>query len=185
MSAITTKQATYEDLLSVPENQVGEIIDGKLYSQPRPPPKHARAYSALGYSIGGPFDGGINGPGGWWIIDEPELHIQGHVLVPDLAGWKRDRMPNLPDSAWFEQVPDWVCEILSPTTASKDRTIKMPVYAEIGVQYLWLIDPDLRTLEVYQLENQRWSLMASLKDDDNVSQVPFDSISFSLDGLWA
>ena len=184
MSKPAIKDTLYDDFMNLPEHHIGEIINNTLYSQPRPAPKHANAYSVLGYSIGGPFDGGIGGPGGWRIIDEPELHIKGHILVPDLAGWKRERMPELPETAWFELVPDWMCEILSPSTAQKDRMVKMPVYADLGVKHLWLIDPILQTLEVYQLENKRWSLMASLKDEDVVSAVPFDAIEFSLGGLW-
>ena len=184
MSATAQKNATYNDLLALPEHTIGEIINGELYSQPRPAPKHARAYSVLGGKIGGSFDWGGSSPADWWIIDEPELHIDSHVLVPDLAGWKRERMPELPETAWFEVIPDWICEILSPSTARKDRMIKMPLYAALGVAYFWLIDPELQTLEVYQLDNQRWTLMASLKDDDVVSEVPFDALTFSLSELW-
>jgi hypothetical protein len=127
--------ARYEDILALPENLVGEIIAGELHTHPRPAPRHTRAYSALGYSIGGPFDGGIGGPGGWWILDEPEIHLSEHVLVPDIAGWRRERMPELPETAWFELAPDWVCEILSPSTARTDRALKMPIYAAEGVRH--------------------------------------------------
>ena len=179
------KNTLFDDFMALPEHHTGEIIHNVLYSQPRPAPQHANTYSVLGYTVGAPFHGGIGGPGGWWIIDEPELHIEGHILVPDLAGWKRERMPELPETAWFECAPDWVCEILSPSTARKDRMVKMPVYADLGVKHLWLIDPIIKTLEVYQLENQRWSLMASLSEEDKVSAVPFDAIKFCLDSLWA
>jgi Uma2 family endonuclease len=185
MSETALKNPTYDDLLALPENEIGEIIHNVLYSQPRPAPKHARAYSVLGGKLGDSYDWGGGGPGGWWIIDEPELHLQGHILVPDLAGWRKESMPELPDTAWFEIVPEWTCEILSPSTAQKDRMIKMPLYAELGVEHFWLVDPDFKTLEVHQLENQRWSLMAGLKEDDQVRAVPFDAIAFSLGGLWA
>ncbi len=184
MSLPVLKDTLYDDFMALPEHHIGEIIHNVLYSQPRPAPKHTRTSSALGYIVGGPFDGGINGPGGWWILDEPELHIENHILVPDLAGWKRERMPKLPKTVWFECIPDWVCEIFSPSTVKKDRMVKMPVYAELGVKYLWLIDPELKTLEVYQLENQRWSLMASLSEEEKISAVPFDAIEFSLGNLW-
>ncbi|MGB5735345.1 MAG: Uma2 family endonuclease [Thiohalocapsa sp.] len=178
--------ATYEDLLALPEHLVGEIMRGALYTQPRPAPRHARAYSALGYLIGGPFDGGLGGPGGWWIIDEPELHLGGDILVPDLAGWRRKRMPALPETAWFELAPDWVCEILSPSTAATDRAVKMPIYAREQVSNLWLIDPDAHTLEVYERQgNGHWLLLETLRDDDAVSQPPFEATRFSLDGLWS
>ena len=185
MSHVAPKPASYEDLLELPEHLVGEIIGGELHTHPRPAPRHTRAYSALGYWVGGPFDGGIGGPSGWWILDEPELHLGGDVLVPDLAGWRRERMPELPEIAWFELAPDWVCEILSPATARTDRILKMPLYARQAVQHLWLVDPDLRTLEVYTLRDGHWSLTDSLKDDDPVCQPPFDAITFGLDSLWA
>ena len=179
------KPATYDDLLGLPENVVGEIIAGRLVTHPRPAPKHARAYSSLGVKIGNPFDHGENGPGGWWIIDEPELHLERDILVPDLAGWKRERMPRLPETAWFELPPDWVCEILSSSTARVDRAEKLPVYARHGVRYAWLVEPDLRTLEVFENREGQWVLLTVLEDDAAVSQPPFDAISFSLSSLWA
>ena len=123
------KRATYEDVLNAPENKVAEILDGELFLSPRPAPRHAAAASSLGGRVGGPFDGGIGGPGGWWILDEPELHFGEHVLVPDLAGWRRERMPAIPDVAFFTLAPDWVCEVLSPSTARIDRGEKLPIYA--------------------------------------------------------
>lgn len=178
--------ASYNDILDLPEHLVGEIIGGQLYTSPRPAPKHALVYSNMGYTLGGPFHQGIGGPGGWWIIDEPELHLGADIVVPDLAGWRRERLPELPDSAWFELPPDWVCEILSPSTAQNDRGVKMPIYAREGVRHLWLIDPDLRTLEAYTLsDNGLWSLLGTLSDDAPVSVEPFDAIEFPLDRLWA
>lgn len=177
--------ATYENLFDLPENIVGEIVSGRLVTHPRPAPKHAVAYSILGYELQGPFDRGRNGPGGWWILDEPEIHIEGDILVPDIAGWRRERMPKLPETAWFDLAPDWLCEILSPSTARVDRIEKLPIYARWGVKNIWLVDPDLRTLEAYENVGGRWLLVATLKDDDAVSLPPFDAISFSLSGLWA
>jgi len=111
MSRPSPRPARYEDLLALPEHLVGEILAGELYTHPRPAPRHARAYSALGSCIGGPFDGGRDGLGGWWILDEPELHLGVDVVVPDLAGWRRARMPALPEAAWFELAPDWACAV--------------------------------------------------------------------------
>ena len=186
MPLTAKRTASYDDILALPENLVGEILAGELHTHPRPAPRHARAYSALGYTIGGPFDGGLGGPGGWWILDEPELHLGDDVIVPDLAGWRRERMPALPDTAWFELAPDWVCEILSPSTARTDRAIKMSIYAREQVPHLWLVDPDARTLEVYGLrEDGHWLLLATLKEDDPVRQPPFDAVEFRLDVLWA
>ncbi len=184
MSSPAKRQAAYEDLFDLPENLVGEIIAGELHTHPRPAPKHARAYSALGGSIGIPYDFGNEGPGGWWIIDEPELHPGGYILVPDLAGWRREHMATLPENAWFELPPDWVWGILPPT-ARVDRILKMPLYAREEVPHLWPVDPDLRTLEVYRLNSDRhWTLLATLKDDDPISQPPFDATEFSLEVLW-
>ena len=177
--------ATYEDLFDLPEHVVGEIINGRLVTHPRPAPRHARAYSVLGGELQGPYDQGRGGPGGRWILDEPEIHLLGDILVPDIAGWRRERMPRLPEIAWFDLAPDWLCEILSPSTARVDRVEKLPIYARWGVKNVWLIDPDLRTLEALENVDGRWLLMTTLKDDDAVSLPPFDAISFSLGGLWA
>ena len=186
MAEPARRAATYEDIVALPENLVGEILHGVLHTQPRPAPRHARAYSALGGNLGGAFDWGTDGPGGWWIFDEPELHLGGHVLVPDLAGWRRERLPSLPETAWFELAPDWVCEILSPGTTRTDRAIKMPIYAREGIPQLWLVDPDARTLEVYHRQpDGHWLLLATLKEDDAVQQPPFEAVSFSLAMLWA
>ncbi|MGF1642186.1 MAG: Uma2 family endonuclease [Thiotrichales bacterium] len=179
------KPATYEDLLDLPERIVGEIIAGRLVTHPRPAPRHALAYSAIGGAIFEPFGSGRGGPGGWWILDEPELHLDADILVPDLAGWWRERMPKLPETAWFELPPDWICEILSPSTAKVDRVEKLPIYARHGVQHAWLVDPDQRTLEVFELCEGKWLLLTVLANDDAVSQPPFDAISFGLAGLWA
>ncbi len=121
MSDTAKKLATYDDLLAVPDILVAEIVHGQLHTTPRPTPKHTRASSSLGAEISFPYDKGRGGPGGWWILDEPELHLDTHVLVPGLAGWQRERLPELPDTAWFELPPDWVCEILSPSTTHLDR----------------------------------------------------------------
>lgn len=179
------KHATYEDLFDLPENLVGEIINGRLVTHPRPAPRHARSYSSLGMQIGGPYDFGRGGPGGWWILDEPELHLGGHILVPDLAGWRRERMPRLPETAWFELAPDWVCEILSPGTARVDRAEKLPIYAGLGVAHAWLVDPDLRLLESYQNQDGRWLLLGSFQDDAAVPIAPFDAVTLELSLLWA
>lgn len=179
------RPACYDDLADLPEHVVGEIVSGRLVTHPRLAPRHARACSRLGGELDGPFDQGRGGPGGWWIIDEPEIHIGGDILVPDIVGWRRGRMPRLPDSAWFDLAPDWLCEILSPATARVDRIEKLPIYARWGVGHAWLIDPDLRTLEAHQNLAGRWVLTATLKDDDPVALAPFDAISFSLGGLWA
>ena len=187
MATITAERrprATYQDVLDAPAHRVAEILDGILYTHPRPAPPHALASSRLGIDIGGPFDRGHGGPGGWWIIDEPELHLGEDILVPDLAGWRRERMPGLPDTAYFTLAPDWVCEVLSASTRRLDLQEKRPVYAREGVPHLWLVDPADRTLEAFELHDGQWLPIARAKDDDPVSIRPFDAVAFSLGDLW-
>lgn len=179
------RRATYDDLLAVPEHMVAEIINGVLRTQPRPASRHARASSSLGGELYGPFDRGKGGPGGWILLDEPELHLHGDILVPDLAGWRRERMPELPDAAAFELAPDWVCEVLSPSTAATDRAEKVPIYAREHVTHMWLIDPIARTLEACRLESGRWVLIGTWRDDAKVRVEPFEAFELELDGLWA
>ena len=177
------RYATYEDLFDLPENVVGEIIAGELHTHPRPAPAHARASSALGIKVGSPFDQG-GGPGGWWILDEPELHLGSDILVPDLAGWRRARLPTLPKTAWFEVAPDWACEVLSPATARTDRVLKLPRYAAAGVAHCWLIDPDDRTLEAYANQDGRWLLLGTWGSTDQAAIDPFAAVTIDLSGLW-
>jgi Uma2 family endonuclease len=179
------RRATYEDLRAVAKNLIAEIIGGELVTQPRPASLHARASSRLGMELGGPFDRGKGGPGGWILLDEPELHLHGDVLVPDLAGWRRERMPELPDAAAFELAPDWVCEVLSPATAATDRAGKMPIYARERVAHVWLVDPIARTLEAYRLAGDHWTLVGTWRDDAKVHVEPFDALELELAGLWA
>jgi Uma2 family endonuclease len=179
--------ATYQDVLDAPPHMVAELIDGALHLHPRPRPRHAIAHGSLADELISPFQKGRGGPGGWWIIPEPELHLGADVLVPDLAGWRRARMPAPPETAWFALAPDWVCEILSPATRRLDLTSKRALYAEHGVGHLWFVDPDpeVRTLEAFALQDGRWSLIAALKDDEDVRVPPFEAISFGLGALWS
>ena len=177
------RRATYRDVLEAPPHMVAEIVAGTLHTHPRPSPRHAYAYSALGVKIGEPFGYG-GGPGGWWILNEPELHLADDVLVPDIAGWRRERMAALPDTAFFTLAPDWVCEVLSPSTRTLDRRGKRPVYAREGVRHLWFVDPAARSLEAFALRGGGWALIAALRDDDTVSVPPFEAAPFSLGALW-
>jgi len=179
------RPATYEDIQRLPDNVVGEIVDGELYVSPRPSAKHAMATTRLISEIEGPFSSGKGGgPGGWWILVEPELHFQKNVFVPDLAGWKKERLPKIPDADYFELVPDWVCEVLSPSNARLDRTKKVPKYAEMEVKHLWLIDPLATTLEVFRLENSRWALLQAFSEKDKFRAEPFEAMEFDLSSLW-
>ena len=176
------RRASYADLLKVPDRFVAEIIHGKLYTTPRPAPRHAQAETGLGTLLQGPFQFGLSGPGGWWILIEPELHLLGgnEVLVPDLAGWRTERMPSLPESAFFETVPDWICEVISPSTAALDRSEKLPLYAEAGVGHAWLVDPLLQTLEVLRLEAASWRLVTTFHGERQVRAEPFGAIELDL-----
>ncbi|KFA91725.1 Uma2 family endonuclease [Archangium violaceum] len=178
------RKATYEDLETVPPNCVGEIVDGELYVSPRPASPHARAAYRLGTWLGGPFDQGQDGPGGWVILVEPELHLGDDALVPDLAGWRRERMPEMPHTAAFTLAPDWVCEVLSPSTAVLDREKKMKAYAREGVSHLWLVDPLQQELEVYRLERRRWSRQGHWSGEATVHAEPFAVLPLKLATLW-
>jgi len=181
------RRATYDDLIALPEYMVGEIIDGELYASPRPASPHALAASGIGSDLFGRFNRPTNGPdapGGWWILDEPELHLGSEVMVPDLAGWRRECMPRIPDVAYFELVPDWVCEVVSPRTGILDRRRKMPIYAREGVSHLWIVDPILKTLEVYRLESGRWVVASTHGGDDLVRAEPFEAVAFEIVRWW-
>ena len=178
------RPATYDDLVALPDNMVAEILDGELHASPRPADPHTRAASALGMLLGPPFHLGRSGPGGWVILDEPELHFAADVLVPDLAGWRRGRMPAHPQTAYYTIVPDWICEILSPSTSKIDRTKKLAIYAREGVRHAWLIDPLAGMLEVLRLEHGLWSIIATHIDDEVVRVEPFAEIELSLRDLW-
>ena len=180
----SARRATYQDVLDAPAHQVAEIVNGTLYTHPRPAAPHARASSVLGRRIGVPFDDDASGPDGWWIIDEPELHLGEEILVPDLAGWRRTRMPEYPETAYFTLAPDWVCEVLSASTRRLDLHEKRPTYAREEVGHLWLVDPTDRTLEAFELHEGQWVLIATAKDDEPVSIRPFDAITFNLGDLW-
>lgn len=178
------KPATYDDLVALPENMVGQIIDGELIAFPRPASDHAFACSVLMSELGGPFQKGSGGPGGWWILFEPELHFGPDVLVPDLAGWTRERLPEVTRRPWFELAPDWVCEFLSPSTARFDRTKKLPVYARQGVAHVWLVDPLHRTFEAYRRVGAHWLLVTTAGDADRVRAAPFEALELALPSLW-
>ena len=179
------RRATYDDLIAVPSHLVAEIIGGQLHTSPRPGAPHTRAASRMGDLLGGPFDRGVGGPGGWVILDEPELHLHGDVLVPDLAAWRRDRMTKIPQTAAFELAPDWVCEVLSASTEATDRADKMPLYGRERVGHVWLVDPVTRTLEVFSLDGVTYRLTGTHRDEAIVNAPPFEAFGLELAALWA
>jgi Uma2 family endonuclease len=184
MKARSAAKATYEDLLKVPENLIAELIDGELYTWPRPAGPHARFSSVLGMEIGPPYDLGRNGPGGWWILDEPELHLGKNVLVPDLAGWRRERMPKIPSDQRFVIEPDWVCEMITTASAAVVRAKKSRIYAKCGVPWLWLVDPEYRVLEPYKLIDGFWTTRCAFTGDDVFRADPFPEAEIDLASIW-
>ncbi|MEX1367179.1 MAG: Uma2 family endonuclease [Nannocystaceae bacterium] len=185
MSDAARRNATYEDVLAAPEHMVAELLAGELHLHPRPAAPHAAAASALGEELGPPFKRGKGGPGGWIILDEPEIHLGLDVLVPDLGGWRRSTMDHVANTPYFETRPDWVCEVLSPSTEKADRVVKLPIYAREGVSHAWLVNPLLRTLEVLRLHDGRWTTLSTFHDDAMVRAEPFDAVELSLAILWA
>jgi len=183
MASPVKRRATYDDLLQVPDHRVAEIVDGDLYVSPRPGSRPTLAASVLGFELVSRFSPG-RGTGDWWILFGPELHFGDDVLVPDLAGWRRGRMPEFPDIAFFTLAPDWVCEVVSPTTEPLDRAKKMPVYARENVSHLWLVNPMVRTLEVYRLAEGRWLVLGTHEGGARVRPEPFDAVELDLAPLW-
>ena len=177
-------RAIYDALCQVPDDKVAEILDGELIVTPRPALRHASASSGLGGLLWGPFQAGRGGPGGWWILDEPEIHLADDVVVPDLAGWRRERLPAIPDRAFLALAPDWVCEVLSPATVRMDRSRKMRIYGRERVGYVWLLDPIVRTLEVLRLEGVQWLLVGTHDGTEPVNAEPFEATSIDLAMLW-
>lgn len=184
MSIVAKGRATYADLEALPEHLVGEILFGTLVTHPRPHRRHGGASSALGAISANAYQFGIGGPGGWIFVDEPELHLGPHITVPDIAGWRRERMTEPADRAHFEIPPDWICEVLSDRTETYDKGDKRRIYATYRVAHLWHLDPRARTLEVFALQDQNWLLTHTFVFRDEVRAPPFEAISFSLGLLW-
>lgn len=184
MSVSPKPPATYADIEAAPPHLVAEIINGELMTHPRPSPRHGTAATSLADELTGPFQKGRGGPGGWIFVLESEIKFGGDILVPDVAGWRRQRLSSCPERNYFETVPDWVCEILSASTEKRDRTLKMRIYGNAGIHHFWLIDPRLQILEVFENEQGRWMKAGDWNSDDQVRAPPFDAISFSLADLW-
>jgi Uma2 family endonuclease len=187
MGGSAKKEASYADVLNAPPHKVAEIINGELVLSPRPAGPHSVAASALLEELGPPFKRGRGGPGGWIILSEPELHLGRDVLVPDLAGWRRETMSVVANEPYFTIRPDWICEVLSPSTERYDRAAKMAIYASAGVTHAWLVNPLLRTLEILRLSSAtpgQWSGLAVHQDDAKVRAEPFAELELDLSILW-
>jgi Uma2 family endonuclease len=179
------RPATYDDILALPEDVRAELVAGEVVVSPAPLPRHARVQRVLGGVLGGPFDDddGRGGPGGWWIFPEVDVRLGEHVVRPDLAGWRRERL-YAPDVRPIEIVPDWICEILSPSNVSYDRVIKRRIYSEYGVRHFWLVDPDSRTLEALVLEAGRWVDAGSFDETASARISPFESVEIDMSRLF-
>ncbi len=184
MADAAKRRATYDDVLSCPEHVVAEVVFGTLYQSPRPAAVHSLAASAIGEELGPPFKRGRGGPGGWMILDEPEIHLGEQIVVPDLAGWRRERLPEVPAAAYLELAPDWVCEVLSPSTRALDRGQKLRVYAEHRVGFVWLVEPLEQLVEVLELDGPTYRIVDNAQGDVSVRLKPFDAIEFPLGALW-
>ncbi|HUP59708.1 MAG TPA: Uma2 family endonuclease [Thermoanaerobaculia bacterium] len=184
MSKIADRGVTYEDLLDVPEQFVAEIVEGELFTSPRPAPRHAEANGSLYAQLRRRFQDGDGGPGGWWIVIEPELHLAGDALVPDIGGWRKERLLRLPETAWFEVAPDWICEVVSVKTARLDRIRKLPRYARHGIPHAWVVDPVAKSAEIYRLVSGHWSLFETHEGITMIRAEPFDGADIDLGALW-
>jgi Uma2 family endonuclease len=182
---LARRRATYEDLLALPEGVRAELIGGEIVVQPAPLPKHLKPQGALRRSIGGPFDDdhGADGPGGWYIFIEAEVRFGAEVVRPDLSGWRRERLKN-PNQRPFDVVPDWTCEVISPSTASRDRVYKRRLYAKHGVAFYWIVDPQARTLEALESNHGVW-VDAGTFDDTAVTRIrPFEAVEIAVGRLF-
>jgi Uma2 family endonuclease len=186
MAARTREWATYQDLLKAPDNLIAELVDGELFLSPRPSPAHSHFASALAFDVGGAYDRGRGGPGGWWIIFEPEIHfaVDERAVVPDLAGWRRERMPTHPSDHRYTVVPDWVCEVLSPSTYRWDRETKLPLYAHYGVPWAWYAHPIKHYVEILKLVNGDYTLIAKYEGNAKFRAEPFTEIEIDLGSIW-
>jgi Uma2 family endonuclease len=183
MMNLPLKSDLYEQLQALPENLTGEILNNQLHTMPRPSGRHALAETAL---VSGLYQSYGRSSSGWWLLVEPEIHfkINAEIAVPDIAGWRRERLPTLPETPGFTVVPDWLGEMLSPSTKNKDRGTKMPLYARYGLPFVWLVDPLEKTLAAYELIEQQWQLLGQWQGQTQVFVKPFEGIMIELKALW-
>jgi Uma2 family endonuclease len=182
----STKPPTLADLDALPPGIVGEIIEGVLYTMTKPRMRHQRTTTRIGAGVSDPFDMGRAGPGGWWIVTEPGIELPNDTkeISPDVAGWRRERMPEMPVDEPIRVVPDWVCEILSPTTRRHDMLRKQPYYAKIRVPFMWLVDIEARVLTAHRLDGDTWRTIATYSDESEARIAPFDAVPLNVASWW-
>lgn len=185
MADAAARAATFADLDSVPENLRGEVIDGEVVLSPRPLARGGRAQGGLFRFVGGPFDMDPDGPGGWWIVIEPEVEFSEHeVFIPDVVGWRRTTLPTLPKDRPIRVPPDWVCEVLSPSTERYDRIHKADVYLASGVSHYWMLDVEREVLEAYEAGAGRWSRLGAWTRGDRPRIPPFEAVEIPVGALF-
>lgn len=188
MTEPARRRATYRDVLDAPDDKIAQIVDGVLHLSPRPRIKHQKVAGVLSAVLLTRFQLGRGGPAGWIVLDEPELHLGGNILVPDIAGWRSERLPDDEDegegAAFLTIAPDWICEVLSRSTQRFDRGDKMASYAAAGVKHAWLVHPIRRTLEVFRLYRRRWQTVATHHDEERIRAEPFEALKLDLSLLW-
>jgi Uma2 family endonuclease len=186
MAEKAPRRANHEDVSGAPADVIAEVIKGVLYTQRRPDFPHGQAASALSEELGPPFKRGRGGPGGWIILYEPEVHLGPgpDILVPDLAGWRREALPQAPSTSYATHRPDYACEIHSPSTRARDRVQEMSIYSREQVPHVWLVDPESQTLEVFRFEGTAYVWIQAFAEECSVRAEPFDAIAFDLGVLW-
>lgn len=186
MSETARRLATWEDLLRTPEDGLTyEVIHGNLEAMPRPRPIHGVVQANLAGDLSGPFQRGRGGPGGWWIVIEPDVRLTTHdIYAPDLVGWRRERLPRLPEERPIDLPPDWVCEVVSPSHRRRDRVVKANVYLEAAIPHFWLVDPEDRLLEAFELRQGAWLRLGGWSDGDRVRVAPFGALELDVGGLF-
>lgn len=180
------RPATLTDLEAVPPTHTGHLIGGRIYALPRPRFRHGHAQTRL-LSRLAPFDPGSGwpeGPGGWLLLVEPELRLAGNAIVPDLAGWRREGLDLEQLDPYPVIAPAWACEVLSPSTEAFDRGTKAEGLARAGVAWLWFVDPEARSLEVYRNDAGTWRPAGTWRGEAEVSAQPFEALTWPLSALW-
>lgn len=185
MSLPAERLLTYDDLLAADPGHGArpELWEGRLWYRTAPRPTHSRLQGRVAGRLDG-LDPDEPGDDGWWIMVEPDWLIgPGKVLRPDLGGWRRVNLPELPAGA-IRTRPDWVCEAISPDDPARDRVVKRAIYAELGVPYCWIIDPEGRTLEAFRLVDGQWLLEGSWTDGAVVRIPPFEELELKISSFF-